>query len=589
VEAQAARTLGELVRLLVRKGKLAQEDAIRLALPGDGLRAVEDLARLFLARSMLTPAHSDAVAGALAAGGPGAEAHALAELVRGLFETGALNDGDLEALLSPEGVRRVAYVPELTRLQLREMVRREVIEQLERDGWARPHVVPPWLERLKLGGDVRVRLDATLYPSGQDSSGYFNDFAAINAGPGFDVRGNDLSGDRYLNVDQDRTRPRVRARVALDAEVAPKVLAGVRVASGEGSSPVSSNQTLGTPGNFTKYPVWLDRAFIQIGDRPEARSGATAVLGRFENPFFRTELVWSDDVSLDGVAVAARHGDTLRPFAVLGAFPTYTTALAYPAELPAKLASRDKWLFAGQVGGEWRRGQLGLKAAVAFYDYYRIEGRSSRPCDTNVKGITCDTDDTRPAFAQKGNTYRALRTPSDKAVAAEANPATSRYQYFGLASSFRELVGTLRVDLPTGEVLRTALDAEYAWNTAFHRGDVAPIAVNNFASCTTTSCTGYAGGGLAWLANLTVGGRRTETWSWSASLGYRRIESDAVVDAFNGADFGQGGTNLKGYTASVTVGYQERVSGSLRWWSADSIVGAPFGVDVLQLDLMARF
>jgi hypothetical protein len=590
VESHAARAMGDLVHILVRKGRMTQEAADRLVPPGAGTRALEELARFLLERSMLTPAHSAAIDKAVEAGGPGAGARALVELVRGLFEKGELNDGELEELLSPEGVRRVTYVPELTRLQLREMVRRDVIDELKRDGWAQPNVVPKWLERLQLSGDVRVRYEAVRYPGGLDNTGYFNDIAALNAGPGFDVRGNDMSGDRYLDVDQDRYRPRVRGRLAVDAWIAPLVNAGIRIATGETNSPVSTNQTLGTPGALTKYPVWLDRAFIRVGPPAEAPSGASVVLGRFENPFFRTELVWSDDVNLDGAAVSGKLDVPFRPFAVLGAFPTYTTALNYPAELPAKFPSRDKWLFAGQVGGEWRRDRLGIKAGVALYDFYRIEGRPSSPCDTYLKGITCDTDDTRPSFAQKGNTYRTLRTPSDKALILQSNPATPQYQYFGLASSFREVVGTLRVDLPSGELLRTSVDAEYAWNAAFSRSNAASVAINNFASCTKTSCSQYAGGALAYLANLTVGSRSTDArWSWYASVGYRRIESDAVVDAFNSADFGLGGTNLKGYTASATLVYLSRVSGCIRWWSADSIVGAPYGVDVLQLDLWARF
>jgi hypothetical protein len=565
-------------------------EADRLVPPGSGSSAVEELARYLQVKGLLTPNQLDEMVGWLAAGEPGAGPRAVTELVRLVFEKGEITDGELEALISPDGLRRITYVPELTRLQLREQVRRDVVDQLKREGWAQPNVVPKWLEKLKLSGDVRVRTEAVMYPGGLDSTGYFNDFAAINAGSGFDVRGNDLSGDRYLDVDQDRFRPRLRARVALDAGVAPLVTAGVRLATGETNSPVSTNQTLGTPGALTKYPLWLDRAFIRVGTPPEAPAGGAVVLGRFENPFFRTELVWSENVNLDGFAATGRLDGPLRPFAVLGAFPTYTTALNYPGELPAKFPSRDKWLFAGQVGADWRRDQLGIRAGLALYDFYRIEGRPSSPCDTNLKGITCDTDDTRPAFAQKGNTYRPLRTPSDRALIAQANPTTAQYQYFGLASSFRELVGTLRVDLPSGDQLRTIVDAEYAWNTAFSRSDVASVAVNNFASCTATSCTSYAGGALAWNVTLTVGSRPADArWTWYASLGYRHIESDSVVDAFNSPDFGLGGTNLKGYTTSVTVGYMGRVSASLRWWSADAIVGAPYGVDVLQCDLVARF
>jgi hypothetical protein len=438
---------------------------------------------------------------------------------------------------------------------------------------------------------VRARLERVLYPPGLDNTGYFNDFAAINAGSGFDVRGIDLSGDRYLNVDQDRTRPRLRARLGVDADVAPWVGAGIRLATGENGAPVSTNQTLGANGgDFSKYPVWLDRAFIRVGTPPDASRSLALAVGRFENPFFKTELLWSESVNMDGAALTAASGSGFKVFGTAGAFPTFSTPLAYAAERPAKYPSHDKWLLAGQVGTDWRpTPQLGIKLGVAYYDFYGVEGRASSPCDTNLKGITCDTDDTRPPFAQKGNTYRALRTPSSQALVAEATGA-SRYQYFGLASSFREVAGTLRIELPAAGPVRPALDGEYVWNAAFSKSRAAEMAVNNFAQCTSSGCQQYGGGAHGVLASLTLASANPEAlWTWEASLGFRRIETDAVVDAFNDPDFGLGGTNLRGYVAGFTLGYTRRVNLTVRWFSADRITGAPYGVDVLQTELLARF
>ena len=44
--------------------------------------------------------------------------------------------------------------------------------------------------------------------------------------------------------------------------------AGFRIATGENNSPVSTNQSLGLAnqaqgGNFSKYAIWLDRAFLR--------------------------------------------------------------------------------------------------------------------------------------------------------------------------------------------------------------------------------------------------------------------------------------------------------------------------------------
>ena len=61
------------------------------------------------------------------------------------------------------------------------------------------------------------------------------------------------------------------------------------------------------------------------------------------------------------------------------------------------------------------------------------------------------------------------------------------------------------------------------------------------------------------------------------------------VDAFADSDFGLGGTNLKGYFVGGNVGLGDNVWATLRWMSANGIAGVPYAVDVLQVDLNARF
>jgi hypothetical protein len=371
------------------------------------------------------------------------------------------------------------------------------------------------------------------------------------------------------------------------------VTAGLRFAPGDTLSPVSANQTLGgSGGELAKFAVWADRAFIRGWLKSETWSGS-AVIGRFENLFFSTDMLWAESLNFDGLALEGRKqlSPKLSLFGTTGAFPLHVTAFAYPVERTAKLPSLNKWLFAGQVGADWRfeQGTL-LRLGVAFYDFYKVEGRLSSPCDTNVKTITCDTDDTRPIFAQKGNSYLALRTPSAGALAAEQFGAAPRYEYFGLATPFRELAVTGRVDAPISGALKAALDVETVWNLGFDRGRLEALALNNRNSCSTTSCVDFGGGPFGVEAKVTVSAPRPEVrGAWSAYVGYRRIESDAAVDAFVDPDFGLGGTNLKGAFVGTTFAPLDRVTLWLRWYSADSIAGPPYRADLAQLDLIARF
>jgi len=489
---------------------------------------------------------------------------------------------------------RVPYLPESVKAELREEIKQEVLDQAKRENWASPNQFPAWASRLKVSGDVRVRFDRVTFPQGNANGGEFPDFNAINTNKPFDVLGVDLSNDRYLNVDQSRSRPRLRARVGVEALPREGFSALVRLATGEGSTPVSNNQTLGgSGGDFSKYQVWLDRAYIKYEPWAGKSTTFAILLGRFDDPFFRTDMIFWDDLAFDGIALTAGSevAAGLIPFLIGGAFPVYTTAFAYPAERPDKYASWNKWLWAGQLGADWAPSRaVFLKVGVAFYAFQDVTGKASSPCDTNISYITCDTDDARPSFAQKGNSYMSLRTPSAAALAAEASSQAPRYQYFGLASEFRELVGTARIEFAISSRLKAALEGEYVDNTGFSRDAVAAISLNNRGPVASGGVGDFVGGNHGLLGRVSFGTPEVKRgWDWKLRFTYRRLESDAVMDAFNDPDFAQGGTNNQGYSLELTLGLATDVSAALRWFSAQQVAGPRYAVDGLQLELLQRF
>src|SRR5262249_25470508 len=249
-----------------------------------------------------------------------------------------------------------------------------------------------------------------------------------------------------------------------EAEIGAGFSAELRLGSGDSSTPVSTNQTLGASGgNFSKYQVWLDRVAIRYQAGGGNASALAVFFGRFENPFFRTDLVWDDNVNLDGVALTASVplGTAFRPFLTAAVSPLFNTAFDFAAERPDKFKSIDKWLYAAQLGTDWKpSGRVGVKLGIAFYFFDKVQGIPSSECETELSSISCDTDHSRPSFAQKGNTYRALRTPSVAALDAELNGGASRYQFFGLSSLFRELVGTGRVDFLLRSQLQLSGEAD---------------------------------------------------------------------------------------------------------------------------------
>ena len=63
----------------------------------------------------------------------------------------------------------------------------------------------------------------------------------------------------------------------------------------------------------------------------------------------------------------------------------------------------------------------------------------------------------------------------------------------------------------------------------------------------------------------------------------------AVLDTFADSDFRLGGTDSNGYFIGGAYGLDRNAWVSLKWLSADELDGLPYAVDVLQLDLNAKF
>ncbi len=500
----------------------------------------------------------------------------------------------------PDDEVRVAYVPEVVKAKMRDEIKDEVLAQARAENWAAPRLLPSWAPRFRVLGDIRVRYEGDFFPGGNDNTGAFPNFNAINTGSPFDTSGAQFSPQS--NVDQTRNRFRLRIRIGAEIDLGEGFTAGVRVATGENDSPVTENQSLGLAnqgqgGDFSKYAIWLDRGFLkyEVGGQPDKDLAAS--IGRFDNPFFApSTIIWADSIGFDGAAIQAKYPlrfyFPVTPFLNAGAFPVFNTDFNFASNQPAKFKSEDKWLYAAQIGASLKPGKdISAKVGAAFYYYQNIEGKLSTPFTPLTSSDAGNTDDTRPSFAQNGNTYRPLR---DIVANANNNFGTiDQFQYYGLATPFHELAVSWRADYHRFEPFDIGLSGEFVENLAFNRGFINGIAVNNRGSVALTGGVGaFAGGNTAWTLNLNVGKVALEKlWDWNASVGYRYVESDSVVDGFTDADFGGPltGTNLKGFTVTGSLALSSRVWLFLRWMSAENIAGAPYKNDVVQFDVNAKF
>lgn len=484
-----------------------------------------------------------------------------------------------------DGVVRVQYVPEAVKQQLREDIKQEVMEQAKRENWAQPEAVPEWTKRFRVTGDVRVRHESRMYPKGNDTTGAFPDFNAINHGDPYDVSPSNPNFAPQRNADRDRERIRLRVRLGADIDVGEDFTAGLRVATGHNDSPVSANQTFGLNGGFSKYAIWLDRGFIKYSTPKDADLTASVSVGRFDNPFFSTQMMWDEDVGFDGLAAKVKYKlcESVTPFVTAGLFPIFNTSLNFASNQPSKFKSDDKWLYATQVGTTIKAAKdLDFKLAAAYYHFENVEGRTSAPYVPLSGEDAGDTDATRPGFAQSGNTYMPLRNILPDA--SNGFGTANQFQYFGLASPFRVAALTARADYGGFDPVHLSLVGEVVKNLAFDGNDVETRAVNNRDNGS------FAGGDMGYDVTFNFGSAALEKrWDWSLGIGYRYLESDAVMDGFTNSDLGNGGTNLQGFTLSGSLALSKNVFVQARWFSAESVAGPQFKADSVFFDITAKF
>jgi hypothetical protein len=481
----------------------------------------------------------------------------------------------------PQSVR-VPYIPEIVRKQIRDEVKQEVLQEARAENWAAPDQFPDWVKSVRISGDFRLRNEWDVFD--KRNSPFFPNFSALNAGSPFDLNNSAGTAPPLLNTTADRQRLRERFRLGIGAQIDDQWAVGVRLATGNTTNPVSTNQTLGS--SLANDSFNLDRAFI----RYQPTSWITAWAGRFPDPWFTTDLVWDEDVNFDGVAVqvSPQLGEQLKPFLTVGAFPISNTAFNFPDNTSNKASSRDAWLYAAQVGADWRpEHDYEIKFGLAYYYFNNNDGKLSSPCTAVSSADPCNTDNTRPGFIQQGNTLFALR---NLVTTGQTNPP--QFQYYGLASKFHELNLTARFDYAAYDPVHVIFDADFVKNLGFDRAAItAKGPVNNQgASPDATHAGPWNGGDSAFMARVTFGYPvLRERWAWNLNIGYKYIESDAVVDAFTDSDFHLGGTNAKGYFVGGGLGVAHDIDLSARWYSAREVTGAPYSVDVIQVDLNGRF
>jgi hypothetical protein len=437
----------------------------------------------------------------------------------------------------------VPYVPQVVRDQVREEVKQDVLAQAKQEGWGKPEPLPGWVSRMKFEGEVKFRLQSNHLPSANAPVGTYVDVQTTNT-----------SGQlSLLNTQGDSTLMRSQFRFGVVAPVDDWVTAGARLTTGNLASPVTQYQTLGT--TFGRAVIGLDRAYLKL----EPAQWATIWLGKFSNPWFSTDLVWYEDLSFEGAVAGLHHefGTRTTPFITAGVLPMQ----GYDCTSMQMLGCGDtKKLYAVQAGLEQKFGRdSGFKIATALYDFDNVQGRTNDPAFPNDRTFV-------PGFVQKGNSMFNV------------NPLGSPPLY-GLAPQFRELSVTAQIDLANFDPTRITLSGDFVKNLGFDREEI----LRRTGLDLEPNVTGYQ-------AKLAIGRPViTRAGEWQVWGGYKYVGRDAVLDAFNDPDFHLGGTDAKGWFLGGMLGIAKNTSLRLRYLSANEIDLPALAIDVLQLDLTAKF
>lgn len=479
---------------------------------------------------------------------------------------------------------RVQYVPNIVREQIRDQVKAEVMATAKQENWAQPNTFPDWVSRISFDGDIRLR-DESRYYSGTNSNEIV-DFARLNDKGPYDVNPNSSSSlPPLLNTREDRENLfRLRARLGMKAVIAPQWTAGIRIGTGSDNNPVSTTQTLG--GGFGKKDIWLDQGYLTWKPSDEL----TLTGGRFANPFFSTDLLYSGDLNFDGVAANFNHklNQDWGVFGTVGAFPVEYTNDTSTSNGSDKEESDNKWLYGAQLGANWAINDSNrIKGAVAYYRFDDIEGQRSSPCQPWAGDPGCDSDGSRVAFMQKGNTVFLLRDITPNPL----NPSTTpQPQYVGLASEFNLLDLNLAWDTDLPEDLKLRSQAHYVHNLGYDEGEMRKRSAGQFANNLDENGE-VESGANAWMLQFTLGNslELKREGDWNLFAGYKYIQPDALPDGFNDSSFHLGGTNAKGYFLGGNYGLASNVFATGRWLSSEAVYGAPYDIDVLQLEINTRF
>lgn len=359
----------------------------------------------------------------------------------------------------------------------------------------------------------------------------------------------DNQGFDSLVEPEARRRLRLRARLAIDGTINKHFDWGTRIATGLFTDPISTNQTL--TDFFERKTFALDRAFIRYDSKSE-KVGLQLVAGKFEPTFRRTQMVWDDDLNVEGAseAIYFKTKSALKQLKLVA------------VQLPFNevTASKDGVLYGGQLQTDWQASdRVSANVNIGYYHWNRPDqvlfGLGASATQVNG-GLSNGASLTGGQNGALGTTNRIIRDAAGTPI--------------GLVAGFNLLDVLANVTWQAS--------ARYPVTFTFDF-------VHNLTDRVRDEKNGY------WVGAQV--GQTRETGDWLFGYYFTRIEQDAVLAPFNFSDILA--SNSRAHMP--TIGYQLANNVSLQWTGlfsqrANKVVElSPFNryLNRMQFDVIYKF
>ncbi|MEZ5405743.1 MAG: putative porin [Verrucomicrobiia bacterium] len=404
-----------------------------------------------------------------------------------------------------------------------EEVRTKLQEEWEGLG-ASKYDASQFTKKISLFGDLQLRYEYTDSQNAfdDDRDGAFPDSNAMR---------------------DDRSRTRYRLRFGVKAQLADNFELGLRLASGNNDGEITStHETLGDA--FAKDGIYIDLAYLKYSPL----NWSTIWVGKHEQQFWTTDMLWDNDLTIEGATEQFKFGLGKAKFFVnLGqwAFGDVNEAdedKAVRGDGYNRVSNDDGWIWAAQAGINYPliEKTLDAQAAIGFYYF-----ANSEDLDNSQKTLSNGVIYPNPGSGNNlGNEFQLLDalfqltyTPSGGFL---KNIPIQPYAHLVYNMAPAPDLGVRRVGHDA--TLDAQLNPDDIGDDADARGKWVDLSND-----------------LAWRVGLKIGEAKKQG-QWEINGWYEEVGSDAVPDTFNDATYANGFTNHRGFSVKAVYAIRD-------WWN----------------------